>query len=150
MSIIGSALRALVERNATKSSVEELETRLRTTETEVAQRLETAADTPGNREVACHVIGIERWGQSRLTTCLGGPRLHDEYDGYRPQPESMAALVAEFREARDDTLALIEQLRQANALEGRTCAHNDMGELSVKGWLSYLDSHATRELRRLR
>jgi hypothetical protein len=150
MSIMGSALRALVERGASKYSVEELEAHLRESGEEVTGKLAAAADSPHNREVACHVIGIERWGQSRLTTCLGRPRVDDEYDGYRPAADSMATLTEEFREARRDTLAQIELLRQIDGLESRTCAHNDMGELSVKGWLSYLDSHATRELRRLK
>lgn len=56
-------------------------------------------------------------------------------------------MAAAFAEAREQTIALAHQA--ANLPPSVTARHNDLGDLSVKGWLAYLEGHATRELRRL-
>jgi hypothetical protein len=40
---------------------------------------------------------------------------------------------------------LIQELRQADCVEGKTVPHNDLGNLSVLGWLVYINSHSARE-----
>lgn len=149
MSWIGRVIAYVTERQAGDKAAEELITALIASGTAVAERMARATDTPGNREAAAHIIGIERWGARRLRTALGDVALNDEYDAYRPDGEhDMATLAATFAEAREQTLALAQQA--ANLPPSVTARHNDLGDLSVKGWLVYLESHATRELRRLR
>jgi len=75
--------------------------------------------------------------------------LQDEYDGYRPAPGlDWPGLQAEFQSTRRETLALARQLEQAGA-EARV-HHNEMGELSARGWLYYLNMHADMECKRLK
>ncbi len=151
MSLIGSLMRTLTERSAANRSIAQIEESLRASGIAVADRFASAPDTPGNRNAAQHIIGIERWGQHRLGSVLGGKPVMDEYDGYRPDDlDSMAALADAFRTTRADTLALADQLRQIDGIGTRTVPHNDMGEVTSLGWLAYLDGHASRESRRVR
>jgi hypothetical protein len=146
MSLIGKLLHFVMERSAGKTNLDELQTKLQTASAGLASQMEKGADTPDNRQRASHVIGIERWSQRRLRTLLGEPLVMDEYDSYRPSPDlTLKALGAEFTAARQQTLALIQELRQANCVEGKTVPHNEIGNLSVLGWLVYINSHAARE-----
>lgn len=149
MSWIGSAIAYVTERQAVGKTAEELIEKLTASGTAVAERMARATDTPGNRDAAAHIIGIERWGARRLRTALGDVALNDEYDAYRPAVDiNVVAMAKAFAEAREQTIALAQQA--ANLPPSVTARHNDLGELSVKGWLVYLESHATRDLRRLR
>jgi len=150
MGLIGSLLRFITERGARGHSYQSLGQRLATSGEEVADRTERMADTPKNRAQANHIIGIERWGQRRLRVALGEPLLHDEYDGYRVQGDTVAALREAFRSTRAETLALVQQLEAAGLPPATTVPHNDMGETTLRGWLYYLTVHASRESRRLR
>lgn len=151
MSIIGRLIRFGLERGARGKSYAELTERLAREQESVAQRMAQAADTPRNRAVAAHIIGIERWGQRRLRTLLGEPLLHDEYDGYRPSGElAPAALAEEFRATRQATVALAQELAAAGADLNATVPHNDAGPMRAGGWLNYLNMHASMEAKRLR
>ncbi|MFZ2357822.1 MAG: hypothetical protein WA040_00620 [Anaerolineae bacterium] len=89
---------------------------------QIAQRLEldgrtlertfaAAKDNEHNRKLLNHIIGIERWGQSRLRVALGEPLAMDEYDGYRPpRKASWSELQNAFRSARQQSVALADQL----------------------------------------
>jgi len=106
--------------------------------------LRQAEDTPANRSQAGHVIGMERWGIQRLSCLLNGtPPLMDEYDSHRPAQElPMPALADAFKETRATTLALAARLEP---LADQKVAHNNIGDLSVKTWLAYLNTHANTE-----
>ena len=146
MSLIGKLLHFFMERSAAKSSLDDLQTRLQLATAALASRMENGADTPANRKRASHVIGIERWSQRRLRSLLGEPLVMDEYDGYRPSlDQPLKVLGGEFTAARLQTLALIQDLRKAGSVEGKTVPHNAMGDLSVLGWLYYINAHAARE-----
>jgi hypothetical protein len=146
MSIIGKLLHFVMERSAGKTNLDELQTKLQAASAGLSRQMENGADTPDNRQRASHVIGIERWSQRRLRTLLGEPLVMDEYDSYRPSSDlNLKALGAEFTAARQQTLALIKELRQANCIADKTVPHNEMGNLSVLGWLVYINSHAARE-----
>jgi hypothetical protein len=150
MSFIGNLIRSFIEGRASRASLDELRKGLETGGEKVARRIAHAADTPSNRKQAGHIIGIERWGAQRLRTVqtLVSPPVVDESDGYRPHGDQpMSALSAEFTSARAETLALIEVLRP---MQDRRVPHNDLGELSVRGWLVYLSNHAGVESKRLR
>ena len=144
-------LRPLLERQAKNRSPEELTAALANSRGEVAERLRRAADTERNREVANHIVGIERWGQRRLRGALGEAPVQDSYHGYRlPETASLDELQQAFDTTRQDTLQLAQTL-QTNDVDPTTqVRHNGLGALSVKAWLVYLDGHAKRESTRLR
>jgi hypothetical protein len=150
MSLVGSLIRSFVEYRASKASMDQIREGLVTGGDEVAERIAGAADTPANRVQAGHVIGIERWGANRLRYALtpNTPPRIDEYDSYRPRDDQpVKLLAAEFKSARAETIALLESLRSA---EDCRIPHNDLGSLSVRGWLVYLTNHAGMESKRLK
>ena len=109
-----------------------------------------AKDNPDNRRLLSHIVGMERWGQSRLRVALGEPLTLDEYDDYRPPRESTwSALQDAFSETRQLTVAVVRQLGQANVADVKV-PHNQFGPLSVRSWLRYLDLHANLEAKKLK
>ena len=94
-----------------------------------------------------HIIGIEKWGQSRLRVALGEPFVFDEYDDYRPSNGlSWNELQDEFAQTRAETLALISEIRDNDSYHSYRILHNEFGELSVDSWLFYLRIHADNHL----
>ena len=111
-------------------------------------RLTGVADTPGNRDAIAHWVGIERWGQRRLRVALGEALLDDGHHPYRPdETDGVEALRRAFTETRAETLALARELRAAGVDPSTTVRHNDLGELTVTGWLAYLLQHPEQESR---
>ena len=109
-----------------------------------------AKDNPDNRRLLSHIVGMERWGQSRLRVALGEPLTMDEYDDYRPPREApWPALQDAFSETRQQTVALVRQLGQAQVANIKV-PHNQFGPLSVRSWLRYLDLHANLEAKKLK
>ncbi len=149
--VIGRVLRPIIERQAKGRSVHEFMGSLERSGEEVAKRLRDAPDTPHNREVANHVVGIERWGQRRLRVALGEPPLLDSYRSYRlPEGVNLEALRSAFTDTRRDTVELARELGFTDPKAQTKVRHNDLGELSIGGWLAYLEGHAKRESTRLR
>ena len=108
-------------------------------------------DTSHNREVVNHIVGIERWGQRRLRVALGEPPLLDSYRGYRlPEGTDLGALLAAFSDTRRGTVELARELSFADPKAQTKVQHNDLGALSVGGWLAYLEGHAKRESTRVK
>jgi hypothetical protein len=109
-----------------------------------------AQDSPQNCRLLSHIVGIERWGQSRLRVALGAALARDEYDGYRPpRAATWAELQDAFSDTRQETVALARQLAQLDLAEV-TVPHNQFGGLTVRSWLRYLDMHASWEAKKLR
>lgn len=109
--------------------------------------LATKTDSEQNRRVLSHIIGIERWGQRRLQVALGAPLLDDEYDGYRPPKErTWSELQADFAETRRETAVIAGKITTLDT----QIHHNMYGDLSVRGWLRYLDMHANLEAKKLK
>jgi hypothetical protein len=147
MTLIGTLIGKIVERQAKKSDFETLQQKLVNGTEPVALRIARAPDTSKNRSQAAHLIGIERWADHRLQTVFNGPAPRDEYNGYRPSPDlAMPALAEEFRRARSETLALVEKLLPH---QDQKVAHNEFGEISIKCWLVYLQTHAMGESKRI-
>lgn len=114
------------------------------------QHLTNAADTYANYECLTHIIAIERWGQRRLRTLLGQPVMHDECDDYAPSVALFwPDLIDEFRDTRQDTIELVQELEQAGVDPNERVGHNELGMLSVKGWVRYLDMHANLESKKI-
>ncbi|MFO7546991.1 MAG: hypothetical protein R6W77_15980 [Trueperaceae bacterium] len=149
--IIGALLRPRVKQLARGRTIEDLAQRLEASREPVEAQVFGAADTPENREAINHLLGIERWGQSRLRVALGEPFERDSYRGYRlPDDTPLADLQAGFRDTRSGTIALARELQQAGVDPGHTVPHNDLGDLTLVEWLAYLDGHAARERFRIR
>lgn len=109
-----------------------------------------ATDSDHNRRLISHIVGIERWGQQRLRAALGEPLVIDEYDGYRPpRVAALPELQADFAATREETAALTRKLGAAG-VEAVKLPHNQIGNLSVRGWLGYLSIHANWEAKKLR
>lgn len=108
------------------------------------------ADSTRNRQVLNHIIGIERWGQNRMRVALGEALVRDEYNGYRPARETdWATLQQQFTETRTQTVALAHDLDKAGVTT-RKILHNRYGEISVMGWLRYLNIHANMESQKMK
>lgn len=148
--IVGFIAKNLVEGPAQKQSLAELAAGMERSSRTVEERVSGKQDSEWNRNTLRHIIGIERWGQKRLRVALGEPLVVDEYDGYQPAPGTpLATLREEFQSTRQATLALIREMEQAGVKPTARVYHNDLGEISPHGWLRYLDSHATRETRKM-
>lgn len=112
------------------------------------QRLAEAADTPKNVEALRHIIGIERWGQRRLQVALGAPLVMDESDEYYPSEDaSWDQLQETFHETRQKTVLMVDKLEKGNVGRDLMIPHNQWGDLSVYGWLHYLNGHTNRDVK---
>jgi hypothetical protein len=146
MSLFGVVFRKISEIRAHQLTYDQIYARMQQSGDKLANKMRSAPTNSMTLERARHIIGIERWGQARLKTFLGGPALHDEYDGYRPDDlTTMPALADAMANTRAETLRLIEVLKAAGASAGGKVAHNELGDIDARSWLIYLDDHATRE-----
>lgn len=149
--MIGGILRPILERQARGRSLETFASSLERSGEEITGRLQRAPDTPHNREVANHIAGLERWGHRRLRVTLGEPFVPDSYRGYRlPEGTDIEALRLAFADTRRGTVELARELIFTDPKTQPKVHHNDLGELSVGGWLAYLEGHAKRESSRIK
>jgi hypothetical protein len=146
--LIGLFRRPMAERHARGKSIEELAAELEASGREMDARMAGKPDSPMNRESIAHWVGIERWGQRRLHVPLGEPFVEDAYHPYRPDKEQgVEALRQDFAETRAETVALARRLQEAGVDPETTVHHNDLGDLSITGWLAYLVQHPEQESR---
>jgi hypothetical protein len=149
--VIGAILRPILERQAKGRSPDDFARSLENSGKMVSERLGQVPDTPQSREVAHHIVGIERWGSHRLRVALGEPFVLDSYRGYRlPEGSDLPTLRLAFADTRKRTVILVWALRAVDPALQTKVRHNDAGDLSVGGWLAYLEGHAKRESRRLK
>ena len=147
--LMGTILRFIVVTPARSTTMNELITRLQQNGGTISQTMHAAPDIPKNRKQIAHIVGIERWGLNRMRTAFGEKMGHEEYDAYRPNNGLTTEQMAQaFDETRTETIALAEQIETENKAEA-IAPHNDMGDISLKAWLFYLDQHAMRELGRV-
>lgn len=138
----------MAERAAHGKGLDRLAADLEASGATMDARLARAGDTPANRDAIAHWVGIERWSQRRLRVALGEPFLEDGHRPYRPDEASgVAALRRAFAETRAETLALVGRLRAAGVDPSVTVRHNDLGDMTVAGWLAYLVQHPEQESR---
>ncbi|GAB4195946.1 MAG: hypothetical protein OHK0022_13030 [Roseiflexaceae bacterium] len=141
----------MIERPSSKLTLAEQASMLQRGGDRIDRRLAAVADTPANRAVISHIIGIERWGQQRLLVLAGEPFARDEYDAYAFSPAlPLSDLRGHFATTRRGTVALVNILALAGVSPSRTVPHNDFGDLTLRGWLRYLGVHAEIESRKLR
>jgi hypothetical protein len=141
----------IVERPGRKRSLAEWAARLEETLGPILAKAEGAGNPAAAGAALRHIIGIERWGQSRLAVFLGESLKQDEYDSYAPSASlDVAALRDELRSCRADTIDLARRIDTAGVSLEATVPHNDFGPLTARGWLAYLNDHASREAMRIR
>ena len=141
----------MFERPARNKSIQELNDTLHTSWQKIDNRISFVSDTEKHQKVMRHVIGIERWGQSRLRTLLGEPFQRDEYDGYQPEVGlNLDQQRQLFKETREETINIAKQLQEKGVASDSTAVHNDFGDITIRAWLRYLEFHATQEMKRIR
>ena len=141
----------LVERPVRRKSLDELAATLERSGARLEQRFGSAAGTPENCARLRHIVGIERWGQQRLRVGLGTPLTLDDYDGYQPEPSlDWAGMRTAFQSARQETIALAQALAVASSDAAMRVPHNQLGPLSLRAWLRYLNLHANIEAQSIR
>lgn len=139
----------MLERPANGKSVAEHVQGLHQSRTAVLERYEQASANDDNHRVMTHIIGIERWIQSRIRVALGEALRDDEYDDYRPERETeWADLQTLFEETRADGIQLAENLD--DSMLQQRIRHNMFGEMTLGGWLQYMDVHSDFESKRLK
>jgi hypothetical protein len=145
---IGLMRRPMAERHARGRDLGQLGIELEASGRVMDARLSGLPDTPGHREVLAHWIGIERWGQRRLRVALGEPFLDDGHHPYKPdEADGTEALRQAFAATRAATIGLVRELREAGVDPTITVRHNDLGDLTIAGWLAYLLQHPEQESR---
>ncbi|NJP05218.1 MAG: hypothetical protein HC837_06110 [Chloroflexaceae bacterium] len=150
-SLVQVVSRLMFERPVQALSLADIVVQLEISGGKLLSQLATSRDTPANRELVCHIVGIERWSQRRLHVALGAAPVQDEYDGYRPsQTLSWDDLHATFAAARQESIALGNQLHANDVDPNMIVRHNDLGLLSVRGWLRYMSLHASLEAKALK
>lgn len=139
------ALNVMVERPAAKLSFPQLEDALHVDGLKLQSAFTNMPDTPSNRRVLAHIIGMEAWGAHRLRVALGDPLVIDESDAYRP-PKGVGwrDLQKQFRAQRQQTVDMAKKLYAAHAEDAKV-RHNQFGEMTTRGWLYYLNMHANIE-----
>lgn len=146
MSLIGFFFRTFYETAAKKHSYESLLQQLEENKQKVYERMSNARPSTFNRSRAAHVIGIERWGIQRLRVLLGEPLVIDEYDGYAPSEQlTMEQFAEAFMKTRAETMNVVRELQRRGVALTQTVKHNEVGDLSARGWIFYLENHMGRE-----
>jgi DinB superfamily len=140
----------MIENPAQKKSYAQLKASLERGGETILERFNKAGEMPKSIELLRHITTIERWGANRLRVILGEKSFEpDSSKAYTPAANATwAELLEGFRTTRAETVALSQQL-ELREPENRV-SHNQMGELSGKGWLNYLASHSDLESRKLR
>ena len=135
----------IIERPARNEALDETADRLERAGTKIADRIRRGSPKQFSVRQVRHITGIERWCQRRLRVALGEPPVLDEYDGYQPPADaSWDALLEAWESTRRETVELTRKLAR-RPIDDVRVRHNQLGPLSVRGWLRYLSQHANRE-----
>ena len=139
----------MFENPARNKTFAELRQKLEVSGAEILVRCAMMGDSAGNRKVLAHIVAIERWGANRLLVLLGDKPLElDSSRAYAPDSANWAALQEVFRQTRAASVNLTARLEASNAVA--TVPHNQFGEVSGRGWVQYLTSHAHLESRKIK
>lgn len=150
--VFDSIFRVRVEWPARWASYSGLRQGLEASREHILARIGESTIDYSNLEQLRHIIGIEKWGQRRLRVALGEPLLRDNHRDHIPfflGQSGWVQLITEFKATREETILLLGVLEKAR-VDSVRIPHNNLGSLSVKGWLRYLLLHAEFESRKLR
>lgn len=98
-----------------------------------------------NQQTLAHIINIERWAQRRLCVALGEPLCEDPGENNLPIFPGWIQLVEDFHTARKETISLGKSLRMAGINPKTKIPHHQLGDLSILGWLYYINIQANLE-----
>lgn len=116
----------------------------------LAKRKDDNPPTTQHHALWTHIIGIEIWSQKKLATLLGEPDGATDYDPYRPPKDTpWDDLYPMLQKARQDTIALAKRLEQAKISDDAVVFHKGWGNLTAKGWLLYIITHADFEFKKI-
>ena len=152
MSLLTTIMRQLMfERPARKLDYGDFARILREKGGAVEARIEKGNGEGKQHSALTHVIGIEKWAQSRVRAGLGEPlNMDEEYTVYRPaKGTDWSDLLPIFRETRAESVALAEELSAENVPPEKTVPHNQFGDMTMRGWLQYIIGHADFESKRI-
>ena len=155
-----AAVQVLIELPAKRRKFEQMAQKLETSGQRLEARLAKAEGTPEQKRTLRHIIGIERWGQRRLWLAVryGGESgvrsaeaaFSDAHHAYKPADSATwDELITKFGTTRQETVKLARYLAETDVDKTTRVPHNDLGPLSLRGWLRYLRTHATFEGRRI-
>lgn len=149
--IFGTLFSIYLERKGRGKSVQEWMQALQSSGLTLSEGYTKVSDSEENRKILSHVIGIERWATRCMAVALGEPLLEGEYDEFRPARETgWSELQSQFVETREATVSTIEKIIDADVDTSTKINHNHMGNLTITGWLSYLDTHGPFESKRMK
>ena len=141
----------LLDKPVINTSLTKLVEVLEKTGQELHEHLASCSTSTASRNQLCHIIGIERWGQRRLRVAFGEPYLPEDYDHYKPSiDQPWELLIEEWDNTRRTTIELVNEIAKNNIPDELTIPHNQFGKLHIKGWLRYLDLHASGEGKRIK
>jgi hypothetical protein len=139
------------ERPVRGMSAEALRAKLSASQSTFLAALRNKSDSVANKALLAHIIGIERWAQARIKQGHTGVIIHEEYNGYRPAPDtSYADLVHIADTTRTDSIALLHTIITANIALTTPIEHPQFGTLSLAAWVQYIMSHSMIEAKKLR
>lgn len=152
MSIIANIFKTiLVERPARKHDLAGWAEQIQKDGVALSAKLGNSADSEDHRRVLSHIIGIERWAQTRVKVALGGPFIEEEYNNYRPaRDETWQEMRSEFAETRAASIRLAKELAEVNVPHTTVIKHNDFGDMTIRGWLRYITMHGSFEAKRIK
>ncbi len=151
MSLITRLISGIMfERPARNRSYQDFIRILRDKGAAVEARIAKGNGDEKQHKVLTHLIGIEKWAQSRVRVALGEPFKQEEYNVYRPaQATAWADLLPLFHATRAESISLAEQLAAQNVPTNHKVKHNQFGDFSVRAWLQYIAGHADFESKRI-
>lgn len=147
--ILRTAVRLVIENPASRKGIDRLIEELEKSTSKIEKRVAASRGRPQDIQILGHVIGIERWGQRRLRVALGEPLQMDEHDLYLQDSKDWDELRQVFISVRRETISLGKTLRMAGVDTQILIPHNELGNLSLLGWLRYLNLHANFESSRM-
>ncbi|MEM9950432.1 MAG: hypothetical protein AAF846_02435 [Chloroflexota bacterium] len=131
------------ERWAKRNSYQHIKTQIETEAKIIHTSIQSATQNKVNHQTTTHIIGMERWIQSRIKVALGSPYIQEEYDNYRPpQNASWEQLEQEFIATRELSCELCDQLIAENIDKSLKVNHNQFGNITIGAWLEYLNFHS--------
>lgn len=140
----------MFERPWQSADYAKLQTQLSASGATLVATMRHTSDTPQNRDIVRHIIGIEAWAQQRLQSLINGPAYSAEYDHLQPaQTLTITELADIMASTRAQSIAIITQLQHAGIGLIQTIPHNQFGTMSVVAWARYITSHAVIEHKKL-
>lgn len=140
----------LLERKIQGKSYQQYNQRFQESSSYIQNLIDLAEANQKNRWELLHIIGMERWMQSRMKVALGALLVQEEYDGYRPPDDtSWHDLKQMFIDVRKDSCDLCAKFDAKNVDPAQKIEHNSVGPLSVKAWMEYVVSHSNRHANKM-